>query len=75
MILIYSSLMALQKEGKVKMNHISYFVLLDWNTMELSHQALQVKLTQYNMLVHPSIVMHWKTVNMANRILSKEVIP
>ena len=43
--------------------------------MELSHQALQVKLTQYNMLVHPSIVMHWKTVNMANRILSKEVIP
>ena len=67
--------MALQKEGKVKMNHISYFFLFDWNTMELSHQALQVKLTQYNMLVHPSIVMHWKTVNMANRILSKEVIP
>ena len=34
-----------------------------------------LSLTQYSMLVHPSIVMHWKTVNMANKMLSKEVIP
>ena len=33
------------------------------------------KLTQYNILVQPSMVMHWNTVNMANKILSKLVIP
>lgn len=31
--------------------------------------------TQYNMAVQPSIVMHWKTVSMANPMLSKLVMP
>lgn len=31
--------------------------------------------TQYKMAVQPSIVMHWNTVNMANPILSKDVMP
>jgi hypothetical protein len=31
--------------------------------------------TQYNMAVQPSIVIHWKTVSMANPMLSKLVMP
>ena len=31
--------------------------------------------TEYKMGVHPSIVTHWNTVNMAKPILSKEVMP
>lgn len=31
--------------------------------------------TQYNMVVQPSIVIHWKTVSMANPMLSKLVMP
>ena len=34
-----------------------------------------IKLTQYRIGVHPSIVTHWNTVNMAKTILSKDVIP
>lgn len=32
-------------------------------------------LTQYNIDVQPSIVMHWNTVNIANPMLSNDVIP
>ena len=31
--------------------------------------------TQYKIDVHPSMVMHWKTVNMAKKMLSKLVMP
>ena len=32
-------------------------------------------LTEYRMGVHPSMLTHWNTVNMANPMLSKEVMP
>jgi hypothetical protein len=32
-------------------------------------------ITQYKIAVHPSIVIHWNTVNMAKPMLSKEVMP
>ena len=79
MIVIYSSLMALQKEGKV--SDESYFIFLFigmWNGPPPNYPSKHfnyVELTQYSMLVQPSMVMHWKTVNIAKRILSKEVIP
>ena len=33
------------------------------------------RITQYRRGVHPSMVIHWNTVNMAKRILSNDVIP
>lgn len=38
-------------------------------------ENLIIRFTQYNIAVHPSMVIHWNTVNIANPILSKLVIP
>lgn len=46
-----------------------------FNLFYMRWYIFPILLTQYKIGVQPSIVMHWKTVNMAKPMLSKDVMP
>lgn len=54
---------------------VFYFSLEHWSLFRSKQSSVIYELTQYNTSVHPSMVMHWNTVNIANAKLSKLVMP